>query len=393
MSEIRSDFQEHRLPVTRVTPDDGHYFFGYFDKYQFDPTGRYLLVNKASFMDRQPTVDDRLELGYIDLDDSQHYQPLTHTQSWCWQQGCMLQWLPGEKKLRYVYNDRKGEQFVSVIADIQQGEITTLPLPIYCISPNGRWAASTNFSRLAKERPGYGYEGVVDPWQDQHHPADDGIHIMDMQTGNHQLIVSLDQLVKHAPIYDSFATGPHWTNHLLFAPDSKRLMFLHRWRLENGGHQTRLFTVDIDGKRLCLLNDQVMTSHMAWIDPQHIIAFANQAHWGYYVFTDQSSKVEEVGPGQFDGDGHCTMSQDGRWMLTDTYPDLQTDQRTLILFDRHSNQRHDMGCFQSDSKMPSPTRCDLHPRWDRTGHQITFDSIHEGYRGVYLVDVQSVIKA
>ncbi|MAX27549.1 MAG: hypothetical protein CMJ19_23885 [Phycisphaeraceae bacterium] len=391
MSEIHSDIQEHRLPVTRVTPDDGHYFFGYFDKYQFDPTGRYLLVNKASFMDRQPTTDDELELGFIDLHDSNRYRPLAHTHAWCWQQGCMLQWLPGEDQTRYIYNDRRDGKFVSVIADVHQGEIATLPLPIYCISPDGRWAASTNFSRLAKERPGYGYEGVLDPWQSQYHSVGDGIRIMDMQTGEHQLIVSLDQLATHVPVHNSFAVGPHWTNHLLFSPDSKRLMFLHRWRLENGSHQTRLFTVGLGDKDLYLLNDRVMTSHMAWINAQQIIAFANQYHWGYYVFTDQSSLVHEVGPGQFEGDGHCTTSPDGRWMLTDTYPDPKTDRRTLILFDRHSNRRHDLGCFQSDSKMPVPTRCDLHPRWDRTGHLVTFDSIHEGFRGVYLLDLTHVI--
>ena len=35
-------------------------------------------------------------------------------------------------------------------------------------------------------------------------------------------------------------------------------------------------------------------------------------------------------------------------------------------------------------------RCDLHPRWNQNGTKISFDSTHEGFRGVYLVDVEAI---
>jgi Tol biopolymer transport system component len=40
-----------------------------------------------------------------------------------------------------------------------------------------------------------------------------------------------------------------------------------------------------------------------------------------------------------------------------------------------------------------PARTDLHPRWSRDGKLITFDSIHEGERQIYLVDVGSLCAA
>jgi hypothetical protein len=37
-------------------------------------------------------------------------------------------------------------------------------------------------------------------------------------------------------------------------------------------------------------------------------------------------------------------------------------------------------------------RCDLHPRWMPGGLSVTFDSIHEGHRGVYWADLRSQIR-
>ena len=39
----------------------------------------------------------------------------------------------------------------------------------------------------------------------------------------------------------------------------------------------------------------------------------------------------------------------------------------------------------------SGLHCDLHPRWSRDGRQVVFDSIHEGTRQIYMVDVRNLI--
>ncbi|PWX16163.1 hypothetical protein CYK66_10230 [Clostridium perfringens] len=38
-------------------------------------------------------------------------------------------------------------------------------------------------------------------------------------------------------------------------------------------------------------------------------------------------------------------------------------------------------------KYDNDTRCDLHPRWNHSGNKICFDSIFEGHRGLYSVDI------
>lgn len=378
--------------IEKISPDDGGYwFFGYFDKYPWDISGRYVLANRAEFMDRQPTADDKLIVGMIDLQDDNKFIKLGETHAWCWQQGCMLQWLNDESGTKVIYNDRCGDKFVARIVDVVTGEKKTLCRPVYCLSPDGKYALSVNFSRLDKERPGYGYAGVSDANED--HPEDDGIWLIDIEKNTAKLIISVDQIVKtfNRPEMNDHA---NWFNHLLFSPDSRRFAFLHRWRMPAGGHLTHMFTADIDGTNIYPLNLDDMTSHYTWFADNKIIAFANQhsGGWDYYEFTDKTDIVKAVGPDILHGvDGHCSYSLDGKWMLTDDYPNSKNNNhRSLFLFNNCSRELSELGRFYADPSLATPTRCDLHPNWSRDCTKVCFDSIHEGARHIYLMDVNQL---
>jgi Tol biopolymer transport system component len=38
----------------------------------------------------------------------------------------------------------------------------------------------------------------------------------------------------------------------------------------------------------------------------------------------------------------------------------------------------------------SGLHCDLHPRWDKKGEKVAFDSIHEGSRQIYMIDIDAL---
>lgn len=378
-----------------ATPRSAHHYFGYYDKFPWDATGRYLLAMEPGFIDRQPTGDDVLGIGMVDLADGGRWIPLAETRAWNWQQGCMLHWLPNAPDRLIIHNDRAGEgpekRFVSVIRDVFTGETRMLPRPIYALRPDGGQAVSVNFARIARTRPGYGYEGVPDPGKGNPHPDDDGIWVVDLETGAHRLIITLAQAAALEPL-PSMEGAEHWFNHLQYNPDGSRFLFLHRWQREPERRTTRLLTANPDGSDIRIIADDGMTSHFDWRDPHHILAWARVKGRGdhYYLFDARTGEATPIGPDVLTTDGHCSYSPDRRWILTDAYPD-KTQHRTLILYDPATERRIDIGRFYSLPEMTGPLRCDLHPRWSRDGRQVCIDSAHEGVRQMYVGDVSAIV--
>ncbi len=385
--------REHIRPALPITQDPLYHFFGYYDKCPWDATGRYHLALGTAFMTRPPTPEDIAVIGMLDLHNGNRWRPLAETTAWNWQQSTHLQWLGSAPDRLIIFNTHQRDHYAAVILDVHTGETRILSRPIYAVSPNGKQAVTLNFSRVARTRPGYGYVGVPDIWADDLAPAEDGIYLMDLDSGESDLIVSLAQISRFEPTPD-MAGVEHWFNHLQFNPSGNRFLFLHRWRDSRGGgfRQTRLFTANPDGSDLALLEREGLVSHFDWRDDNHILAWSK--HNGedhFHLYRDQSDHVEVVGGDVLLQDGHCSYSPDRRWILNDTYPDRETSERTLMLYHPESNTRVDVGRFYAMPEITGEIRTDLHPRWNRDGTQVSFDSIHEGERQVYLVDVGEVV--
>ena len=135
-----------------------------------------------------------------------------------------------------------------------------------------------------------------------------------------------------------------------------------------------------------------MSSHYSWADNNRIICFVdrNRCGWQYYLLTDQTPLEEALSVGKFWGDGHCTFSKDGKWMLSDSYPWPQGRERRLYLRKNTTGEVWLLGKYFADPALPGPCRCDLHPRLSADNRTICFDSVHEGKRGVYLMDISEI---
>lgn len=396
MSDIlQSRVIQQPVPVQRVSPrDGGHWFFGYFDKCPWDVSGRFLLALRCGFMDRPPQPDDTVTIHTIDTEQNNRATQIGQSNVFCWQQSNMLQWLPGDHSQHIIFNDRSESRFFSRILDTTTLESRRVDAPVYCLNPDGRRALSLNFARLNTLRPGYGYAGASDPWAHMDHPDDDGIYLVNLETNQTTLIISNASLLKnfHAPQYEGRTS---WFNHLLWNPSGTRFAFLQRCANPDPSRTknfTRFFTANADGSDIYLLNADEMTSHYTWQDDATIIAYAGRfgAGWHYFQFRDKTQTYELIGHDVFDADGHCSPDASGRWMLTDTYP-REDNCRILMLYDRKEHIRYDLGRFHAPPEFAAPLRCDLHPRWSRDHRHICFDSLHEGFRGMYVVNVTDIV--
>ena len=66
-------------PARAVTRGPRHHFFGYYDKQQWDNSGRFLLGLETEFLDHPPTGEDAATIGVIDLAKDNCWRPLDQT--------------------------------------------------------------------------------------------------------------------------------------------------------------------------------------------------------------------------------------------------------------------------------------------------------------------------
>jgi hypothetical protein len=382
------------LPAVRsITRGPKFHWFGYYDKLQFDPACRHVLGMEVDFEHRSPKHEDVIRIGMVDLKDDDRWTELGTSCAWCWQQGCMLQWLPGSRS-KIIWNDRQDDRFVCHILNVKNGKKRMLPYPFYTISPDGRTAVSPDFRRVQDMRPGYGYPGLPDPHVEEPAPKDSGIFRLDLETGRQNLIISIADISRFGKIPGDPKDAKHYFNHLLFNTDGSRFIFLHRWRAKGlRSFGTRMLTANPDGKDIHVVDDYGRTSHFIWRDARHILAWAwHPSHANaFYLYEDRTRKVEVVGKTVMTQNGHCSYLPGNKWILNDTYPDKERKQH-VYLYNIATQKKVPLGRFYSPPEYKGEWRCDTHPRFSPDGRSVIIDSPHEGKgRQMHLIDISSII--
>jgi hypothetical protein len=369
--------------TTRViTRGPYHHWFGYYDKLQFDPDNRFVLGMRVDFEHRTPTPEDTIQIGMVDLHDNDRWIPLGESSAWNWQQGCMLQWLPGSDS-KVLWNDRQRDRYVCHILDVNTREKNTCPFPIYCVNPDGKLAMTPDFARIAAVRPGYGYAGIADRFSDDLAPSQSGIWRVELETGKAELVISIAQVAALGEIPQPEPDVKHYFNHLLFSPDGKRFIALHRWRYANGSRLTRMITAAPDGTDIRMVIPNGYASHFIWRDATHILAqsrnWLGNEQWSNFLFEDKPAGiVEEVGKGILDPSGHMTYLRNQEWILSDTYPQGAERVQTPHLYHIATQQRFDLGHFPVPAEYTGEWRVDTHPRLSRDEKFVCIDAPHAG---------------
>lgn len=378
----------------RISPAEKHFFFGYYDVQPFDSKGKYHLAHCVSFMDRLQQKDDEAEIGVIEL-ETRKYIPITTTKAWNFQQGAMLQWNPANPDSEMIYNAIIDGQYVAVTENINTGKKKYADRSIANISKDGKYGLSINMSRLYDFRPGYGYATIPDPFYNENHSKNDGIFLVDMETGKSKLIISMQDIWDFSGGFFEGIDKKMIINHITFNPSANRFLFLPRdFHIPTKQiHHTAIITANLDGSDMYLLSDYGWyNSHYNWKDDETVIFYAKidgRERGGVvanYELRDLSQECKMIGKDIFVRDNHMSYSNDKKRLLWDSYPDADKMQ-SLAITDLDTMRTTSLGKYTSMFREQCDIRCDLHPRWNVDNTAVSFDSTHEGYRGIYVINL------
>lgn len=363
-----------------------NHLFGFHDLIAFNQTGDKLLSLEVDTINRPPLPQEKCNVGYVDLINNKFIK-LGESNAYNYPQGARQQWLDNNT---FIVNNQVGNHWGANIYDIENNSIISkLDSPCHCVTKDNKYAYSINYSRLHR-LGGYGYIGIRDTTEFEETPLNDGIYVTEISSNTTNLLLSIKE-ISECDIESSTHNGfHHYVTHLVLSPDNKRIAFLHRFFLSDGGLRTRLMTVGIDGKNLRCLGYGFL-SHFDWKDNNSIFIWGRTGSSidamrsnkilstpliapilkdvktilrlflkrtkslsnSFLIINDSDEhEVKHVAQGIINSDGHPMFSPVNRnLIICDTYPD-KDESRYLFLYDFTKNKRTNIGYFKRLIEQP-----------------------------------------
>ena len=379
------------MNINRLSASPKHHFFGYYGINPWDSTTRYHLALETDFHTHRPLPEDVATVGLIHR-DTHEFIPHAKTSAFNLQQGSMMHWINGGAGAEFTFNNWENGTLVSRTMNPTTGTVRTIQGAIAAVSPTTPLAIGLNYGRMAHCRAVVGYATDTKSTDVEAQPEDDGLYQLNLQDGNSKLVLSIADVIRASG--DKQVVGKRtWFNHVLFNTDGTRLLFFCRVRHETGFY-TSLWTVNPDGSDLEMqIPFGYRVSHFDWRTPTRVLVSSDiLGEMGFVEFTDGLRDFTPLGRGVLPSDGHASFSPDREWLLCDTYPRGTERLAQLMVYNIAENRKIVLGEFHHEEQFVGDIRCDLHPRWALDGKTITFDSVHEGSRQIYLVELPSSIK-
>lgn len=388
---ILSDKKTDMPGMIQISSDGADYNFGYYDKSPWSKDQKYMIYLAPENAKKNYVSHKAIPIMLYDCLSGKE-KVLTKTHVWNSQQGCMLQWLGPDFSSRILFNDFREGRYCSVIFNLKEGSEIVLEKPVYSVSLDGKSAVTLDFSRLNTFRPGYGYNNIEDITAANRCPDSPCMWKLDIDSNTATELPITYKMLSEWKCQETMKKGYHKVNHIMLNPSASRFMFIHRWIVDGVTHH-RLITCNIDGSDMYLLLDDGMVSHNNWKDDGTIISYCYSKFDGdaYHVLYDKTQKRETIGKGILSVDGHPSYSPDGKYIITDTYPDWKRKQALYLI--RVSDERIiKIGSIYSNVKYMNETRCDLHPRWNYNSREICFDGADGNYRQVYVLNLDKEVE-
>jgi len=415
-------------PVIAETPRDRAHFFGFHDVTPWNPANDMLAVLRVDPEIRHQPDGEVAEIC-LWKPGAGAPEPVGSTTAWNFQMGARAQWLADG---RLIYNKLAEGRLGACVFNPADGTERMIGYAVCSVHPGGRVAIAPNYGRLRKHWPAYGLPSDFPASIDTPAPEDDGIWRVDLETGVAELLIPIAEIAQVGA--GTPADVAQVVTHTQFNPGGTQFAFMHRYFLNDGAIYSRLLVANGDGSNLRLLAEEKVT-HYDWRDDGTILAWSRFMSSGlaaarrsgllgspilrpaisiarklrhrlpsgvgsvgnehyFLIPVDAPTERRVIGADVLPVDGHPMFHvDDPGLMVTDTYPDAEGMQN-LMLFDLDGDRRIDIGRYLSDLSVgDGDMKCDLHPRWDRTGRKVSVDSSRAGIRQNLIVDVAPALDA
>lgn len=403
-------------------------WFGYYNYDVLNTDHTKMLCNRALFDGVKIEKGMTIELGYYDLLTGMWHQ-IGKSDSFNWQQGAMMQWIPGARdENKIIYNTSQDGRLVSKIHNINTGETKSIDWAIYGITPDGKYSIALNMERAYWCRA-YHYESVANPEYNVRVADGDGVYRIDLEQNKRELIIPIEDVIQFEP-EENFDNLKHWLEHVMINQDGTKIVFLHRYspEFDTYQYQTRMCLANIDGSGLQVISDKNKFdwSHFGWqgnnfaiytvlnnklassykglgknSTEQHQLKKVlfkmalrlkkylpsglrkrlkgNSSGYQYYMLNSEGiyELAENWQQSFFNIDGHPSFTSDGRYMITDSYPDGDQMQR-LIVFDTVTKKGMIVAKLYA-GLMGTPASCDLHPKLSSDNQSVVVDTAYTGH--------------
>jgi hypothetical protein len=371
-----------RAEIRVMTSPPKHHFFGYYGIPPWNRSQTRLLCMEADFQDRLPEAGEKARIGLVDAAKG-GFEPLTATSTWNLQQGCMMHWHPLAADREILFNDARGGDVITAVMDVESGRRRELPRAIAAVGHKGAYGLCIDYGRQGRMRKVVGYAAAHDPYAAEPAPKNDGIWRMDLKTGESALLVSIAEVYERLRAHPLIDGKRHmFLQHAVFNRSDTRFFFLARvfTDLPRPELESAMFTAGVDGSQL----REVIplgrgVSHFEWRNDREIIAtfrMNGSREKLHVLFHDGEGDYRILGQGFLTSDGHCSVSPDGQWMATDQNLPSTLEKR-LLLYHLAAGRGSELARMpmKEPRYLGGDLRCDLHPRWNRTGTQICFDAL------------------
>lgn len=390
--------------VQQLTTGPLHHFFGYIGHVQNVPwnqSGRFIIALRTAVRDHLPTADEPAEIILLDAENGFAERPVEQSRAWNPQQGTMLYWNPEAQETQFFFNDREAatNKVFCVLAEtagsgkakrLREYRFDDTPLGNGGVAQRGGKFLAINYGRMGRLRRVTGYAGAFDWTGEEKHPANDGVFVVDVKSGEKKLLASFAQLAAALrsvePAIDQQAL---FINHTLWSRDDSRVYFYVRGGWDRPGPRVNVPVVmDADGGRLRPLK-HFIGGHPEWLDGQRLIGVLGNEQVIYDC--EEMQVVGKLGdPKLFPKPGDdIALSPSGEWFVNGY---RRGSENFYAFLKPKDGAAVTAGPLSVEGWTSGDLRIDPSPNWNRQSNQVLVSALAddaERTRQLYLIRLTS----